>query len=106
MGPATDRQLQQEEAIETAWIDRHRTAIGDVIDRKAVEGGAVVQRMKIALAMPQRVERVRTEYPSDRRRGLVDIGGADATKGLKPRAGRGRVASGGGCIHGPIARFI
>ena len=89
--PAADRQLQQKEAIEAARIDRHGTAIGDVVDRKSVERRAVVQRMKIRPGMPEGVERMRTKYPPDQLRGLIDIGGTNPRKRRQPCAGRGTV---------------
>ena len=39
--------LQQEEALETAGVDRHRPAIGDVVDGEAVKDRAVMQRKKV-----------------------------------------------------------
>jgi hypothetical protein len=76
--------LQQEEALETAGVDRDRTAIGDVVDGKSVEGRAVVQRIEIRPACPERLEIMRTEDPPDLFGRPIDRIGGDAGKGREP----------------------
>jgi len=84
MGMATQRYLQQKEAIEAAGIDGHRTAIGDIVDGEAAEVGAVVMRVKARIAAPGRRQPMRAEDAADLIGGFIDIRGADAGEGGQP----------------------
>ena len=68
-----ERQLHQEEAIEAAGIDCHRTAIGNVVDGEAVECRAIMQREELSRSPGLRLQPVRTEDPAYLFSGVIDI---------------------------------
>ncbi|MGX0996700.1 hypothetical protein AB7M38_003992 [Bradyrhizobium diazoefficiens] len=83
-GGARERNLQQEEALEAAGIDADRSAIGNVVDGKAVERRAIVPGGEAGRPRLRRLEIVRTEDASNLLGRLIDIIGGDAGKVRKP----------------------
>jgi hypothetical protein len=66
-----------------------------------------MQRMEIGPGMPERIQRMRTEYSSDRLRSVIDIGGMNARISRQPRAGRGMSHTQNGCVrHHRLAAFV
>src|SRR5262249_4063658 len=74
----------QEEAFKAAGVDRYRAAIGDIVDRKSVEGGAIVSRRECRRCRSQRFEIMGTEDAPDLLGGLIDACGGHAAKTRKP----------------------
>ncbi|MGY4422364.1 hypothetical protein ACVWY2_004813 [Bradyrhizobium sp. JR6.1] len=83
-GRAGQRHLQQEEAVEATWIDRDRSAIGDIVDGEPVEPGAIVVRGEIALRTIDRRQLMRTEDAADRLGRVIDACRRDAREILEP----------------------
>ena len=99
---AGQRQLDQEEAVEAAGIDGHHSAIGDVVDGKAVECRAIMQRDEIARSICLRLEPVRTENATYLFSRFIDIVRCNTAIGRKPRRLRSQAQTairGGICSH-------
>jgi len=97
--------LQQEEALQTAGVDRHRPAIGDIVDGQSAKERAVMQRKKVGRCPVLGRKSVRAEYPPDRIGGIVDAAGRNAVERRQPGGGV-MLGNAGRSRHGPALRII